>query len=68
MAAICDVIYLKIVAMETSYKRKKLIIYAKFHVNQTNYVESKGEGSNCSPPPLPSVLVTLFWFKVKGEQ
>ena len=67
MATICDVIYLVIVAMKTSYKRKKLIIYAKFHINRTNYVESKGEGPNC-PPPLPSVLVTLFWFKVKEEQ
>ena len=64
MAAASDVIYMVVVAMETNKTscvfnklkvQRKLIICAKYQVNQLNGAKSGEEGSDCLPPPPPAL-------------
>ena len=71
MAATSDIIYVTMVAMEMSWTphgytllkvQKKLIICAKYQVNQMNGVESRGKGSDYPPPPPPVIASCVTFY------
>ena len=57
MAAACDVIYVTMVTMKT----KEVHYMCQYHVNPMNGDESRGEGSDWPPPPMPSC--NFLWLK-----